>query len=560
MLEQIKNRLQNIYGEKITDELFEKYTEVFEKHRRPQFRKTLWDESDVFLITYGDSILKDGERPLQTLHHFVKEKLMKAISIVHILPFFPYSSDDGFSVIDFNKVDPELGTWDDINAITKDFRMMADLVVNHISAKSEWMQQFQKNEAPGKDFILTVDEDFDTSNVVRPRSSPVLTEFETTEGPRKAWTTFSDDQIDLNYNNPELMLAMVDILLSYINKGVSVIRLDAIAFLWKRSGTSCLHEEETHEAVKVMRDIFDYCVPGSVLLTETNVPHLENISYFGKGDEAHMVYQFALPPLLLHALHTGNATYLTQWAKTLENPGKDMTYFNFTASHDGVGVRPLEGLLPDEEKTALFDKMKDFGARINTRRTTEGKDVPYELNITYYDALSGTQEGKDEFQTYRFISSQMIMMALQGVPAVYIHSLLGTHNYQEGVAETGQNRTINRRKWKTDEITPLLEDENTDHAQVFNELTRVLNVRRLQKAFHPSAPQEIINLGPEYFVIVRNSPEHSEEVICITNMTDKVMEPHFKAFDGIHVDLITGKSVDINTISLKPYQTMWLFS
>lgn len=558
MLEKIQSRLKRIYGEQITDELFQKYINLFEKHKRQKFRKDLWDESDVFLITYGDSILEEGKKPLETLHKFIKEKLSKAISIVHILPFFPYSSDDGFSVIDFNQVDPKLGDWEDIQNIASDFRMMADLVVNHISAKSEWMQQFTNDEAPGKDFILTVDEDFDASKVIRPRSSPLLTEFNTKAGPRKAWTTFSDDQIDLNYNNPELLLAMVDILLEYIEQGISIIRLDAIAFLWKRSGTGCLHEEETHEVVKLMRDIFDYCVPGSILLTETNVPHEENISYYGDGDEAHMVYQFALPPLLLHALHTGNAHFLTQWAKTLDEAGKDMTYFNFTASHDGIGVRPLEGLLPDEEKEALFGKMKEFGGRINTRRTVEGKDVPYELNITYYDALKGTKAGEDDHQTQRFITSQMIAMVLQGIPAIYIHSLLGTHNYQEGVAQTGHNRTINRRKWDTTEITKLIDDETTDHAIVFNELTRVLNIRRKQKTLHPSASQQFINLGEEYFVVLRKNLESSEELLSISNMTDQTTHPDFKAFTGMYIDIITGKSHDIKTLELEPYQTMWL--
>jgi len=558
MLNRIRQRLDFIYGDKMTADIYDKYLAVFEKYKRNTKPKALWNEKDAFLITYGDSLLREGQKPLNTLYDFVKEKLSQAISIVHILPFFPYSSDDGFSVIDFNKVNPELGDWEDVQKISSEFQMMADLVVNHISAKSDWVQQFKKSEAPGKDYILTVDDDFDYSQVVRPRSSPLLTPFTTPEGMKNVWTTFSDDQIDLNYGNPELTLAMLDILLSYVDKGISVIRLDAIAFLWKRSGTSCLHEPETHEVVKLMRDILDYCVPGTILLTETNVPHEENISYFGNGDEAHMVYQFALPPLLLHALHTGNATFLTQWASSLGNLGEAMTYFNFTASHDGIGVRPLEGLLPEDEKSALFDKMKDFGGRINTRRTVDGQDVPYELNITYYDALKGTKDGKDQWQVPRFISSQIIMMTLQGIPAIYIHSLLGTHNYQEGVAETGQNRTINRRKWDYDEISNLLADNESDHAQVFEILTGILKIRREQKAFHPDASQEIYDINSNIFVVYRADEESGEAILSASNMTNKTLSLNFDGFDGMYQDLILNEAVEMSSLELEPYQTVWL--
>jgi len=558
MLEQIKRRLQWIYGDKLSPEIMDKYLSVLEKHKQDRRPNALWDEKDVFLISYGDSLLKDGEKPLETLHHFVREKLSEAISIVHILPFFPYSSDDGFSVIDFTQVNPELGNWDNIKALTQDFRLMADLVINHISAKSEWMQEFLRGESPGKDYILTVDKDFDYSQVVRPRSTPLLTPFNTPSGKKMVWTTFSADQIDLNYHNPELMLAMLDILLTYIDKGISIIRLDAIAFLWKRSGTACLHEPETHEAVKLMRDVIDYCAPGTILLTETNVPHHENISYFGQGDEAHMVYQFALPPLLLHALHTGNSTYLTQWAATLEDPGKDRTYFNFTASHDGIGVRPLEGLLPEEEKTALFEKMKAFGGRINTRRTVDGQDVPYELNITYYDALKGTQDGEDAYQIPRFITSQIIMMSLQGIPAIYIHSLLGTHNDQEGVAQTGQNRSINRRKWNYEEISSLIANPESDHAQVFEILSGILKIRRGEKAFHPDAAQSIIEANESLFVIYRTDEKSGEAILSVSNMRAESITVSFDGFEGSYQDLILGEMMNLKALKLEPYQTVWL--
>ncbi len=558
MLHQIEQSLRSIYGERITPEILEKYFKMLKRCKCEKASKELWSEKDTFLITYGDSLLKMDEKPLRTLHHFAEKNLSESISTIHLLPFFPYSSDDGFSVIDFKQVNPQLGTWEDVEGITRDFRVMADLVVNHISAQNRWMQQFQKGEAPGKDYILTVNDNFDHSQVIRPRSTPLLTPFETPEGIKQVWTTFSADQIDLNYNNPELMLSMLEILLGYTKKGISVIRLDAIAFLWKKSGTSCLHEKETHEAVKLMRKVLDYCAPGTILLTETNVPHKENISYFGAGDEAHMVYQFALPPLLLHALHSGDASYLTQWASSLEKPGGQMTYFNFTASHDGIGVRPLEGLLPENEKVELFKKMKDFGGHINTRRTVSGEDVPYELNITYYDALKGTKEGEDRWQRQRFITSQIIMMALQGVPAIYIHSLLGTHNYQEGVRKTGENRSINRRQWNVKEIATYLKDKNNEHGQIFGQLTKMLKIRRSEKAFHPDASQTILNVSKKLFVIFRFNENADEAVLSVSNIKPETLSVKIKGFKGICKDLISGENVEQGSLKLEPYQTVWL--
>ncbi len=555
-LQRAKNRLKFIYKEKYTACFYQRFIDTIEKYKRNSKEGVLWDQRDVFLITYGDSIKKTAEMPLQTLYGFINKYLKDSISIVHILPFFPYSSDDGFSVIDFEQVDSSLGTWQDIQTMASEYKMMADLVVNHISAKSEWMQQFIDAEAPGKNYILTVDEAFDTSEVVRPRSSDLLTIFRTKQGEKQVWTTFSADQIDLNYQNPDLLLEMIEILLGYVEKGITVIRLDAIAFLWKKSGTSCLHLPETHEIVKLMRDVLDYCAPGTILLTETNVPHKENISYFGNGDEAHMVYQFALPPLLLHALHTGDSTYLTQWASTLENPGAKMTYFNFTASHDGIGVRPLEGLLPDDEKQALFEKMLEFGGKINTRRTVEGKNIAYELNITYYDALKGTSLGQDGFQIQRFVASQTIMMSLQGIPAVYIHSLLGTHNYPEGVAQTGQNRTINRRKWDWDEITGLITKEGLAHNEIFTALTARLRLRRQQQAFHPSATQEIIDKGGAFFVILRRMGD--AEILVVANLTNERQELNFPESEKYNRDILSPGNINPGNIELNPYQIRWL--
>jgi glycosidase len=554
----LAHRLRRIYKDGLTDGWIDDFVWFLEKKKNGFNQQGLsWDQSKVFLITYGDAIRKEGEHPLKTLHHFACQYLKGSISTIHILPFFPYSSDDGFSVKDFYQVNKELGTWDDIENLNGDFELMADLVANHASSVGTWFKQFLMGVGPGKDFFFTPPCDFDLSNVIRPRSSPLLTEYTTKEGSKKVWTTFSADQVDLNYANPEVLKEMLNVFLFYMAKGIRVIRLDAIAFLWKSSGTACMHEAETHEVVRLFRDVMDYCYPGGLLLTETNVPHKENITYFGLGDEAHLIYQFALPPLILHALHTGNGHYLTQWAKELNGPRSGTTYLNFTSSHDGIGVRPLEGIMPEEEKMALIENLKRMGARVTTRQLGN-KHVPYEINVSYFDALKGTKYGLDAFQTERFIQSQTLMLSLQGIPAFYFLNLFGIPNYDEGVEKTGVNRTINRRKFNIDELDGLLSDGSV-HGLIFEELLRRTRIRSHMPAFSPETQQLVLDFGNNFFGILRKTERMDGSIICLFNFTPHQQELMLPVglMEFCH-DMLSGTSWDPERVELGPYQSMWL--
>lgn len=552
-IQNLESRLRFIYKEKYTDKTLQKLTKVITSYQSSAGSSAKWNEKDVVLITYGDSIKTENEIPLRTLKSFLNKNLKEQLSVVHILPFFPYSSDDGFSVIDFRKVNPELGDWDDVEALNEEFDLMADLVINHASSRGEWFQNFLKQKGKGKDYFICEDPGKDLSQVTRPRNSPLLTAYETAAGTKYVWTTFSADQVDLDFSNPELLVEMMDILLSYISKGARIIRLDAIAFLWKIVGSTCLHLPETHEVVKLMRDVAEFINPASIILTETNVPNKENLSYFGEGDEAHMVYQFSLPPLLLHALHTGNSSYLNTWAKSLPQLSGDKTFFNFTASHDGIGVRPLEGLLPDNEKNSLVENMKSFGGFVNYKSNPDGSQSPYELNITYFDALRGTAAGEDAFQVERFLASQTVMMSFVGVPAFYIHSLTATPNYLEGVAITKHNRSINRRKWQLNELEEILNSE-TPQQKVFSTLQKLISLRKRQVAFHPNAKQEILDLDNDLFALIRQSKEQT--IVVIANLTAENKSFKLPAEVNFGFDLISDSETSDST--LEPYQCRWL--
>lgn len=525
-----------------------------------------WSEKDSIMITYGDSILQDGTFPLHTLSLFLEQYLDDALGGVHILPFFPYSSDDGFSVIDYRTVRPDLGAWWHIEELSRRYRVMADLVINHVSSKSSWFNNFKKGIAPHNKYFIEVDPKADFSQVTRPRTSPIFTKVSSNSHEHYVWTTFSPDQVDVNFANPDVLFEYLDILLYYISKGVSVIRLDAIGYLWKELGTNCIHLPQTHEIVKLIRDLLEEVAPHVTLITETNVPHKENISYFGHGDEAHMVYQFSLPPLLLHALLFGNSTYLTQWAKNLETPPAYCYYFNFLASHDGIGVRPLEGLMPPSEIDLLVTKIKERGGLVSEKLNQDGTRSPYELNITYYDALKDDSNSSRNFHVQRFLCAYTIMMSLQGVPGIYLHSLTATPNDYDGVQLKGHNRAINRKQWRYEELVILLQDATSTNHQVFYELKRLLKIRAQQIAFHPEATQKIYSIDPALFIVERASNNNRQTILSISNVSktniDLNVDKHVLPLNGnrSYKNLITGKTITLfeGKLSIQPYETLWL--
>lgn len=520
----------------------------------------LWSEQDAILITYGNSIQSAGEIPLQTLNHFLQQNLAGVIGNVHILPFFPYSSDDGFSVIDYYQVNPEWGCWEDIRAISSNFDLMADLVINHCSRENLWFVDYIGNHEPYSGYFIEADPATDVSQVTRPRNTPLLTPVHTHRGIRHVWATFSEDQIDMNFANPDVLLEFIRILLLYVENGARFIRLDAIAYLWKEIGSNCIHLPQTHEVVKLLRDVVDYCAPGTVLITETNVPVAENLSYFGAGDEAHMVYQFGLPPLVLHALNRGNSSYITDWADKIPPLPAGCTYLNFTASHDGIGVRPVEGLLPEREVQDLIDCMHRFGGFVSMKANPDGSQSPYEINISLFDACMGTRRGADHFQVQRFLCAQAIMLAMQGIPAVYIHSLLATPNDLEYVEKTGRTRSINRKIWDKSELECLLNNPVTPQAEVFSELRRMIRIRCAQQAFHPDGRQDIIRINSDLFI---NRRSHNGQILfAISNVTERMLKLPLDVLgflpDGLTDLLAYEPQVISGELALAPYQTVWL--
>jgi sucrose phosphorylase len=578
-------RLAFIYGETVAkaympelERIIEVYyaykpQDMIEKENglNPEERFT---EKDIILITYGDLLRGEEHSPIATLSKFCDAYLEGTIDTVHILPFFPYSSDRGFSIIDFETVDPNLGTWDDIAELQNHYQLMFDGVINHISSKSRWFQEFLNGNPYYWDFFIHFSSPSDLTQeqrslIFRPRTSDILTKYKTINGTRHVWTTFSADQIDLNYSNPDVLMRVAEILLMYVRRGADIIRLDAVTYLWAEPGTRCVHLEQTHEIVKLFREILDTVAPNVALITETNVPHEENISYFGNGrDEAQMVYNFALPPLVLYTFYSEDATVLSRWAKDLKTSSNTTSFFNFLDSHDGIGVMAVKNILPQEEIDFIIKKAKDHGGLISYKTGEDGSEVPYEINITWFSALNHEECGEDiAFQVKRFVASRIIALVLRGVPGIYMHSLIGSQNDIEAVLATESKRDINRTVIDGKAITEALQDPLSKLSRISREFGRLIAIRTKKRAFHPNGDQQVLMISSDIFAIMRISPEGNQYILTLTNVTNRVCRIEVPLSQlGIDenrwYDLVSGMEWMAEEqkvcITLFPYDVVWL--
>jgi sucrose phosphorylase len=534
------------------EEVFRSVKALIEKWKGQEFPRYPWvDNRDAALITYGDGIRRPGMNPLASLKEFLDTEFPGGPNLIHLLPMFPYSSDDGFSVIDFRAINADLGTWDDIAALRSTHDLMFDAVINHVSRESPYFKGFCAGREEYRDFFIAADPGADYRAVIRPRSLPLLTPVETSGGLKHIWTTFSADQMDLNYKNPRVLLEILDVLLFYAFRGARFIRFDAIGFAWKEPGSSCMHLPQVHQMVKLMRLVLQSLAPGCSIVTETNVPHRDNISYFGSGcDEAAMVYQFPLPPLTLFSFLSGNAQALSDWASALEPCAGGSCYFNFLASHDGIGLRPVEDILGPGEREFLVRETLARGGEIGYR-TVEGGEVPYELNINYLDALAA-DAADDQTRARKFMASQCILLSMMGMPGIYYHSLLGSRGDREAFLRSGIKRRINREKLDLDTLRSQLWQEGHLRNLVASRYRRLLALRKELPAFHPNSPQEVRSLGPEVFALLRGGT--GERVLVLVNVSRKSL----RLKTGLTgTDLLSGETCGSET-GMAPWQYRWI--
>ena len=561
----IRSKLDNIY--KIF--LSKKDINYFEKEivqiirqfnkKNPKKKKSI-SEKTTLVICYGDSVYSEKNKSIRVFKNFFQKRLGKNFNIVHFLPFYPSSSDSGFAVKDHYKIDSKLGNWFDIKSFSKKSDIMADMVINHSSARGLWFKNFLKAKRPGKDYFLTVDSKFNTSKVVRPRDHKLLKKIDIFNKTDYLWRTFSPDQLDLNFKNPAVLLRFIKIMINLINHGVTIFRLDAIAYLWKESGTKCINLNKTHEIIKLLRVISGLLNTQTLIVTETNLPEKENLSYFGKNDEANWIYNFSLPPLLIHAFLFENNSYLYNWSKKLPRSKNGNCYLNFIASHDGIGMRPTEGLLSSKALKDFLYRLKKNGSKFSYRKIQNKSKKIYEANITVFDALKKTNYDNGKFSFERYISAHSIMIAFEGVPAIYFNSMFGTSNDEAKFVITGNNRDVNRYKWNLKNISNKLNNKDSKEYYFYKKISNLLSIKKKQKAFHPNASRENINLGPKIFCFKRESINKKQTIICITNLSSKIQYLKLSKKFLKYKDLLGSKiffTID-KKIKLDPCQTIWL--
>lgn len=561
-IERINKQLQFIYNDKVAQNLIPIIqTKIEQIKKRVLPSPKALSEQDLFLITYADQFSDHKILPLEAHTKFYKTYLEDIINSVHFLPFFPASSDGGFSVIDYKKVDSKIGNWDQVNNFCEN--PMFDSVFNHISAESNWFKEWLKCNSKYEDYFIHFSKDeYDSKDfqeklnmVTRPRTSPLLTPFTRQDGSvRYVWTTFSADQIDLNFSNPEVLVEIIDFMLFYFEQGATTLRIDAIPFYWKEIGTNSMHHEKTHAIVKLFRAIANEINPNYILITESNVPHQENISYWGENDdEANLVYNFTLAPLLIDGFYQQSAKYLHNWSKDLKTP-KSNTFFNITATHDGIGIRPAEGILTSEQIDHLATKCKERGGFVGLRTVNE-MQRPYELNISWSSALYDPMESLED-NVQKLVSSQLIMASLPGVPAFYIHSFLATLNNNGGVEKSKVWRDINRKRFSLSEVTQKLTQDGLTKS-VYRELTRCLTIRKKYQAFHPYAAKEDVDLHPQIWSFFRTN--YDERILTLLNLSSKSIKIDLEEKIKIssYEDLLNTQEGQ-KIVNLKPYEIKWL--
>lgn len=570
-VDRVNELIGRLYPGGKTGEARARILEVLERHReglgksgalRRGAEPDPFSERDVFLITYGNTLRgREGEAPLSALGRFVGARLCGAISYIHILPFFPFSSDDGFSVMEYRAVDPALGTWEDVLALGGRFRLAFDLVINHASSQGPWFQGFLQGDPRYEGWFITRPEGYDASKVVRPRTHPLLTPYTRADGSRvNVWTTFSADQVDLDFSNPSVLAEMLDVFLDYVEKGARIVRLDAIAYLWKEDGHPCLHHPHTHEVVKLFRAVVDAFGLDVRLLSETNVPHPENVSYFGSGDEAHMVYNFALPPLTLHSFAAGDAGRLSAWARELRAP-PGCSFLNFLASHDGIGLTPVWGLVDERAFQGTLEKELGRGCLISYKAAPEGP-IPYELNASWFDAVADPSLPED-LRIRAHLASHALAASLDGMPAVYIHSILGTPNWTEGPSIRGYNRAINRRIVYLDAVEADLKDLSSRASRCLTGFRSLYGYRGRESALAPGTPSRVLSREGPVFAILRGNP--GQRLLCAVNVSSR--PARFEIGEDLGpvrnpYDPISGAAIPISGcpvhLDFSPYGVAWL--
>ncbi len=401
-------------------------------------------KNKIQLITYPDSMGAN----LPELHYVLRKFFSKAVHGVHILPFYPSSSDRGFAPKTYDEVDPAFGTWEDVEKIGQDFDLVIDFMVNHISRQSIFFQDYVEKGPASEyaDMFLSFDkmipggfiQEEDLEKVYTRKPRPHYQQLERPNGTlEKIWCTFDYEQIDLDYDSPKTREVMRKFLIRLARNKPKMIRLDAIAYTTIELGTNCFFVEPK---IWEYLDWFDDYA--SAFDTEILPEVHEHFSYqFKLAKKGYWCYDFSLPMLVLHCLYMKTTRRMKSWLKKC--PRKQITTLD---THDGIGVVDVQDLLNQEEIDQTIEQLYEKGS--NVKKTYSGPEYQnldvYQVNCTYYSALGCNDDA--------YIVARTIQFFTPGIPQVYYVGLLAGENDIELLEKTRLGRNINRHNYTLKEI------------------------------------------------------------------------------------------------------------
>ena len=455
-------------------------------------------ENKCMLITYSDSM---GEN-LKDLRTVLDKHFSKAIGGIHVLPFFPSSGDRGFAPIDYHKVDPEFGTWKDIEALSKEYYLMCDYMINHISAQSEYYKDFleKKDDSKYKDLFIRykdfwengepTEEEVDAIYKRKPRAPYVDAHFK--DGSvEKVWCTFDEEQIDIDCRTQTSKKFIKDNLTNLCSHGAAMIRLDAFAYATKKAGTSCFFIEP--DVWNFLDECQEIVEPYETVILPEIHEHYTIQDKIAKQD--YYVYDFALPMLLINALYYGHSQYLKHWLDIC--PRKQFTTLD---THDGIGVVDVKDLLPDEEIERTKEDIFQYGANVKKIYNTaayNNLDI-YQVNCTYYSALGNDDKA--------YVIARAVQFFAPGIPQVYYVGLLAGENDLDLLERTKVGRNINRHYYSLEEID--LEVSRP----VVQQILKLMEFRNTYPAFDGTF--EMKECADNQIHIVRTSGEYRAELFA----------------------------------------------
>jgi len=599
----IATRLAGLYGEKAVDALMTRLSELVARWRGPIAASLAqdtarragpgmgaggYDEADVVLIAYGDHLVDRARPPLTTLTDWCRRELAGLVSTVHVLPFHPSTSYDGYAVTDYLAVEPKLGHWSDLADLNTDFNLMFDVVLNHCSAQHPWFQQLLADEAPGRDYFIAEDPEAPwLRGVRRARNSPLLHPHETAAGIKHIWTTYSPDLIDLDWREPGVLCEFMEIIFDSVARGARALRLDAYVYVWKTPETDCVNQPQLQSLLRLYQELLAAVGAQSVAILPsiTNVTQAQNYAFLcGEPDDrrADFVYHLPLSALLLQALYERDAETLSGWLERLPDAPPGCAYLNLAASHDGVGLSWLKGLVTPAAIERMGEAATQRGGFVRSRRTrVDGPSVPWEINITYFSACAPDPDEAPALHVDRFIATQGIVLALRGVPALYFSLFMAGRNDFDRVAEAEADpigmcleRAINRGRFQLSRWETAMADPAALEGRVLDALKRLLAVRRTLPAFHPEGAQRVVRWPAVkgLFGLLRSPVKAARQagaaaVLCLTHfgstaitipMTQVREAGGFGPGDAL-VDTIADVGLPSEgAMSIAPYGTYWI--